>query len=75
MARSRHRWACAFGIILLGCRLPAATAGAARPPEPATLEVGSLTLHRCETEAPWCGTLVRRLDPANAPVVAETPAP
>ncbi|MGH8139002.1 MAG: alpha/beta fold hydrolase [Steroidobacteraceae bacterium] len=65
MACSRHGWACAFGIILLAWTLPAATAGTARPPEPSTLEVGSLTLHRCETEAPWCGTLVRRLDPAG----------
>ncbi len=31
-----------------------------------TLKVGSLTLHRCETSAPWCGTLSRPLDPTGA---------
>ena len=31
-----------------------------------SLTVGSLTLHRCETAAPWCGTLPRALDPAGA---------
>ncbi|HET9390326.1 MAG TPA: alpha/beta fold hydrolase [Steroidobacteraceae bacterium] len=35
-----------------------------RPPQP-TLRVGSLTLHRCESPAPWCGTLERPLDPAG----------
>jgi len=31
-----------------------------------TLTVGQLTLHHCETSAPWCGTLVRPLDPSGA---------
>ncbi len=29
------------------------------------LRVGSLTLHHCETTAPWCGTLRRQLDPTG----------
>jgi pimeloyl-ACP methyl ester carboxylesterase len=32
----------------------------------ATLQVGRMTLHRCETSAPWCGTLARPLDPAGS---------
>jgi pimeloyl-ACP methyl ester carboxylesterase len=40
---------------------PAGTAGAT-----ATLSVGSLTLHRCDTAAPWCGRVVRPLDPSGA---------
>lgn len=31
-----------------------------------TLKVGSITLHRCETVAPWCATLARPLDPSGA---------
>ncbi len=31
-----------------------------------SLSVGSLTLHRCESAAPWCGTLPRSLDPTGA---------
>jgi pimeloyl-ACP methyl ester carboxylesterase len=31
-----------------------------------TLSVGSLTLHRCETAAPWCLVLERALDPRGA---------
>src|ERR1700759_1582585 len=31
-----------------------------------TLAVGKLTLHHCETSAPWCGTLVRPLDRAGS---------
>ncbi|MGH8132369.1 MAG: alpha/beta fold hydrolase, partial [Steroidobacteraceae bacterium] len=31
----------------------------------ATLTVGQLTLHRCETAAPWCGVLARPLDPSG----------
>jgi pimeloyl-ACP methyl ester carboxylesterase len=30
-----------------------------------TLRVGQLTLHRCETTAPWCGVLERPLDPTG----------
>jgi pimeloyl-ACP methyl ester carboxylesterase len=36
------------------------------PVEPGTLKVGSVTLHHCETPAPWCGTLERPLDPSGA---------
>jgi pimeloyl-ACP methyl ester carboxylesterase len=38
-----------------------AAAAAAAPP--ATLRVGQLILQRCDTPAPWCGRLTRRLDP------------
>jgi pimeloyl-ACP methyl ester carboxylesterase len=31
----------------------------------ATLHVGQLTLQRCQTAAPWCGTLPRPLDPSG----------
>jgi pimeloyl-ACP methyl ester carboxylesterase len=40
-----------------------------RKPAPApadALSVASLTLHRCDTPAPWCGTLQRTLDPSGA---------
>jgi pimeloyl-ACP methyl ester carboxylesterase len=30
-----------------------------------TLIVGGVSLHRCDTGAPWCGTLMRRLDPTG----------
>jgi pimeloyl-ACP methyl ester carboxylesterase len=50
---------------------PASTAGAdaADGPQPtgaAILTVGKLTLHRCETAAPWCASVVRLLDPSGA---------
>jgi pimeloyl-ACP methyl ester carboxylesterase len=35
----------------------------AQPSAATTLRVGQLTLHRCETTAPWCGVLERPLDP------------
>jgi len=35
-----------------------------------SLSVGGLSLHRCETAAPWCGSLPRPLDPAG--IVAGT---
>jgi pimeloyl-ACP methyl ester carboxylesterase len=40
--------------------------GAPATPQSGTLKVGSLTLHRCATAAPWCGTLQRPLDPSGA---------
>jgi pimeloyl-ACP methyl ester carboxylesterase len=52
-------------MLLLAARLPVA---ASNPPGEALtdlLKVGSLTLHRCETAAPWCGSLSRPLDPAG----------
>jgi pimeloyl-ACP methyl ester carboxylesterase len=30
-----------------------------------TLSVGRVSLHRCDTGAPWCGTVVRPLDPTG----------
>jgi pimeloyl-ACP methyl ester carboxylesterase len=33
---------------------------------PETLKMGRMTLHRCETTAPWCGILQRPLDPTGA---------
>jgi len=50
----------AAGIALLALPLPVLAQ------EPDTLKVGSLTLHHCETAAPWCGTVVRPLDPSGA---------
>jgi pimeloyl-ACP methyl ester carboxylesterase len=41
--------------------------GVARSEVPTeALSVGQLTLHRCESSAPWCGTLPRALDPSGA---------
>ena len=48
-------------LLLAGISAPASDA---RPM--AALQVGRLTLHRCETRAPWCGSLSRRLDPGGA---------
>jgi pimeloyl-ACP methyl ester carboxylesterase len=48
-------------LLLAGISAPASDA---RPL--AALQVGRLTLHRCETRAPWCGSLSRRLDPGGA---------
>jgi pimeloyl-ACP methyl ester carboxylesterase len=48
---------------------PQALAVGGRPVESAGdggLPVGSLTLHRCETAAPWCAVLERPLDPSDA---------
>jgi pimeloyl-ACP methyl ester carboxylesterase len=58
--------------LLLAWLLPAAQeqAQGAVPapgkPRAAALRVGSLTLHRCRTGAPWCGTLSRPLDSSGA---------
>ena len=50
--------------------LPGAAAGtpAAQPDAQAaaTLAVGRLTLQRCVTAAPWCGSTLRPLDPSGA---------
>jgi pimeloyl-ACP methyl ester carboxylesterase len=44
-----------------------AVAGDNRGAPPAeSLSVGGLSLHRCDTPAPWCGSLPRALDPAAA---------
>ena len=53
----------------VGAFRPGAAAAATAGPEStpaATLTVGRLTLHRCETAAPWCAQLVRSLDPRGA---------
>ena len=41
-------------------------APAPAPAAAAVLQVGQLKLHRCTTEAPWCGTIERALDPTGA---------
>jgi pimeloyl-ACP methyl ester carboxylesterase len=46
-------------------KLPLVPASVAQPAAPANLHVGQLTLHRCETPAPWCGILERPLDPTG----------
>ena len=53
-------------VLLADSRGGAGATGAAQAPGNATLVVARLTLHRCQTAAPWCGTLVRPLDPAGA---------
>ena len=54
-----------MGAILT--RAPAIAAGSeAHPGGSSALQVGRLTLHRCETPAPWCGKLARALDPSGA---------
>ncbi len=55
--------------MLLVSRLAAADLPAQVAPGQAggtdTLKVGAVVLHRCETGAPWCGRLVRPLDPGG----------
>jgi pimeloyl-ACP methyl ester carboxylesterase len=72
------RCACPARLLILGAllaQLCAAAAGArgaaaAAAVSPAAdhspMVVGRLTLQRCQTAAPWCGTLVRALDPSGA---------
>ena len=67
---TRARWWGVAGAVLLVSRLAAAdlptqTAPGQAVASPETLKVGTVVLHRCETGAPWCGTLVRPLDPAG----------
>jgi pimeloyl-ACP methyl ester carboxylesterase len=57
-------------LLLLACAAGTCAAGTAvvptsgaQPSVVTTLRVGQLTLHRCETTAPWCGVLERPLDP------------
>jgi pimeloyl-ACP methyl ester carboxylesterase len=54
-----------YVLALCSALLLAATAGgiAARPPG---LQLGRLTLQPCQTHAPWCGSLLRRLEPGSA---------
>jgi pimeloyl-ACP methyl ester carboxylesterase len=55
------RWWLAAGLLV--ARL--ITAAPDPPDEVASRKVGSVTLHRCETAAPWCGSVSRPLDPAG----------
>jgi pimeloyl-ACP methyl ester carboxylesterase len=48
-----------------GAAATVAATGSARAGADATLTVGRLTLHRCQTAAPWCATLSRPLDPSG----------
>src|SRR6266566_3571514 len=62
MTHRRYRRFRILGMLLLtGVSAPASDA---RPM--AARQVGRLTLHRCDTRAPWCGGLYRRLDPSGA---------
>jgi pimeloyl-ACP methyl ester carboxylesterase len=64
MAAAGYRlWAC---FLLLGVTFAAADGRKTTAVAPETLSVGRLTLHHCDTPAPWCGTLVRALDPSGA---------
>lgn len=54
-----------WAALLLILAAPAAIAEAPGPAAADTLTVGELTLHRCESPAPWCGTLARPLDPSG----------
>jgi pimeloyl-ACP methyl ester carboxylesterase len=60
-----HQGYCAvlLAALLALAALPAA-ADNHKPAPAESLGVGSLTLHRCETPAPWCGELPRALDPS-----------
>jgi len=51
---------------LLGWPVVAPLAAAARAAAHDTLHVGTLTLHHCNSPAPWCGRLTRPLDPGGA---------
>ena len=55
--------------VVFGALWVQALAALTAPPalaDGATLQVGRLTLHRCETAAPWCAFLERPLDPGGA---------
>ncbi len=51
---------------LLGLALSIAAADIHRSVPAESLSVGGMTLHRCDSAAPWCGTLARALDPSGA---------
>jgi pimeloyl-ACP methyl ester carboxylesterase len=66
--RLPHTFALLLGLAGATAGTPAG-AGAAEAPATAAaveLRVGRMTLHRCRTPAPWCGTLTRPLDPTGA---------
>lgn len=56
-----RRWLPWLALLAALPALAAEPAGA-----PATLEVGRVSLHRCERGGGWCGTLPRALDPSGA---------
>jgi pimeloyl-ACP methyl ester carboxylesterase len=56
-----HRWL--YLALLLGAW---GTVRSTATPATDTLTVGQLTLHHCDSPAPWCGTLSRPLDPSGA---------
>ena len=62
MACSRYRRFLILGVLLLA---DTQVSGADRRPL-APLTVGQLRLRHCETAAPWCGRIVRALDPSGA---------
>jgi pimeloyl-ACP methyl ester carboxylesterase len=68
--RSRSPRAGAIGWLLgLATALTGTPAGAGAAGVPATAtewRVGQVSLHRCQTPAPWCGRLPRPLDPTGA---------
>ena len=58
-----------LGWALASCAAPRALAhdgSQAASADGATLQTGSLALHRCDTPAPWCAVLERALDPSGA---------
>jgi pimeloyl-ACP methyl ester carboxylesterase len=50
-------------LLALGGPVRAADRAADEVPPGPTLRVGQMSLHRCESAAPWCGILSRPLDP------------
>lgn len=65
MPTADRRWWILAGILVLALRPAAAEAGSLKAAGADTLRVGSITLHHCETAAPWCASVVRPLDPAG----------
>ena len=69
MPRELHPSRVLTGVLLLCAQLAGADTPAPAPPPSAgtaTLQVGRLLLHRCQSAAAWCGTLPRALDPSGA---------
>jgi len=52
-----------LGLLLGAVALATADTHGPAPSATESLSVGQLTLHHCDTAAPWCGLLVRALDP------------
>ena len=60
---NNHRLSSVLLAVLWSAGTPAPMWAAAQA---AALTVGQAHLHRCDTPAPWCGELVRALDPSGA---------